>query len=154
MADAQAAVLDAIQRAQDPLSGPAPEWPDEAVYEPEAVQSALHEGFPDIDIRLECSEFPCIGVIETGPDVPADLAADLEANWFPKEAYGRINAHLKSAGLEDFRLSVTQRQPDGGGHRFLVTWLTEEHHAEIEPRLTARFDWLAEHGLAEDRLAE
>lgn len=146
-----AALLTAMQAANDPLSGPPPEWPEPSGYLPDAVRASLESAFPGTEIRLECSEFPCIGVIETGPEVPEELAADLEAHWFPKEAYGRVGAQLEAMGLDDADLSVTQRQPEEGGHRFLVSWLTSEQRAEIEHRLQARMDWLAEHGLDQDR---
>lgn len=148
------ALLSAVQAASDPLSGPPPDWPEHDGFRSDAVRETLEDVFPGTDIRLDCSEFPCIGVVETGPDVSDALAADLETHWFPKEAFRQLGERLADMGLEVTPVTVTQKQPDDGGHRFLVSWLSEEQRAEIDHRLWARVNWLVEHGLTEDRGAD
>lgn len=83
-----AVLLAAIEAAQDPLSGPPPQWPESPAYQADFVRTSLGRAFPETDISLDCQEFPCIGVIETGTDVPAELAADLQAHGFPRN--GRL----------------------------------------------------------------
>jgi hypothetical protein len=52
-------------------------------------------------------------------------------------------------GLEDITMTVHQAPLDEGGHRILVTWLSEERDAEISDRLQARVQWLAAYGAAD-----
>jgi hypothetical protein len=77
------ALLAAIQKASDPLSGPKPEWSTAPGYQADTVRTTLEAAFPGVDIQLDCQEFPCIGVIDAGPDAPDELADDIDAHGMP-----------------------------------------------------------------------
>jgi hypothetical protein len=141
-----AQVVAALEAASDPLAGPAPDWSPGVGYQAPAVRSSLEAAFPGTEIHLDCREFPCVGVIETGPEVPAPLARDIEEHGIPRDAYAEVGDQLSSLGLDEQSLAVHQTALDGGGYRILVAWLSEERDAELSTRLQARIAWLAEHG--------
>jgi len=74
---AMKADLALLRQMVDPLSGPPPRWPEAEIFHPDAVRRVAHAAFPGPDVALECREFPCISVIETGTGLPPGIAEDL-----------------------------------------------------------------------------
>lgn len=135
-----------LRSVTDPMSGPPPTWSDAPYFQPSEVESIATEAFPGMDLALDCREFPCIAVLETGPEWPPELAQDVEANHLPLDAYAQVGRQVADAGLVDPKLTVTTRHLPDGGYRVVVTWLTEALEAEVSDRLGARVQLVAEHG--------
>ena len=126
----------------DPLSGPPPAWPEREVYHPDTARASVEAAFPGSDIAMDCREFPCVAVIETGPDVPEALAEDLSRN-------GEVGAYLAAAGVDDAHLTVRSNVMEHGGYRILVSAIPSSRESELGERLRARFEMLAEFGFEE-----
>ena len=144
--DALLAEVEFLRRMVDPLAGPPVEWPSVDAYAPDAVRAAAEAAFPGMDVAVDCREFPCVAVIESGDTMPTTLADDLAEHGFPRNAYGRLGDELERAGLEDMQLAVRNGGLDDGGYRILAAWMTSEEDAEVGDRLGARLEYLAEHG--------
>lgn len=145
--DALLAELEFLRSMIDPLSGPPVEWPQVDAYAPESVLAAAEAAFPDLDVAVDCREFPCVAVIESGTSVPESLSEDVSKNGYPKEGFGRLGGELERTGLDGMQLAVRNERLDDGRYRILAAWLTPEEDAEVGDRLGARLEHLAEHGV-------
>ncbi len=143
---AMEAELALLRQMVDPLSGPPPRWPEDEVFRPGSVRRVARSAFPGTDVTLECVEFPCISVIETGPELPPGLAEDLEAHGVPLDGYRALGEELEAVGVEEPRLTVRSNLLPDGGYRILVAWTDEANEEEQSERLEARFEVLAEYG--------
>lgn len=88
-------------------------WPDvvESYLEPARVEETLYsavDGLDDVEVTaVDCMEYPCLTVLEAGPDVPVST-----------ESYADVIEAFRVAagGLVQTRVSLLQFVPDGTHH--------------------------------------
>jgi len=124
----------------------ATEWPDDLPdpYRPEPFTEWAESVIADVPgfaiAEVDCSEFPCLVLVESGPDAP--LAEDGSIDW---DAAGRAFADQKPPGVpEDTEssagISVMETNKDGERSGVMVLYNAPDSHMAdgIQERLQVR----------------
>jgi hypothetical protein len=124
----------AVLRGQlDMLGANEVPFPEDPGFSPGATAALLGEAYPEVEVELDCDEFPCLATLPVGHT----SAAESQAVDAAETLRDFVEAHVQPDTQVTFQALVAEDDEQ----RFLViTWYPEDLEAPLSARLTARLE--------------